>query len=256
MKPWKISNLRNIQWVWAVTVLCILLLAFSSSDGRAASQLKGADQRAAEKADELYAQGNHLAAYNKYLRLAKKGDPFSQYRASYMNLRGEGVEQDYSEAFAWAVLAAESEDQQLVQYFEEVKSLVPQEQREEAQKAAENHMRQWGKVALAIEARNKAKRELRGCTGSRLGTRCEEVYAMEMPRFWAINPAEGGSAAPSGSVSAAPTGAGGDTRDVAHYQQLREYSAELDRFIEKEAGTVELGEFEVIEPAEEQPQDQ
>ena len=50
--------------------------------------------------------------------------------------------------------------------------------------------------------------ELRECTGSRLGTRCEEVYAAQMPKFRGINPGNGsdnvgGSASRSGSRSSA-----------------------------------------------------
>lgn len=214
-----------------------------------------ADQRAAARADADYAEGDYRRAFKTYLQLAKKGDPFSQYRASYMYLTGEGVERDYARAFAWAVLAAESEDPQLEAYLEEVKVLVPTDTRDDAQEQAEHHLREWGRVALAIEARRKADRRLRSCTGSRLGTRCEEVYAMEMPKFWSISPGDGsgtdgGGAAPSGSVSGAVSGAGTATRDQEHYRELREYAAELDRYIEREAGSVELGEFEVLEPEE------
>lgn len=214
------------------------------------------DQRAAQQADAAYEAGEFSRAFKGYLRLAKKGDPFSQYRSSYMYLQGEGVEPDIPNAFAWAVLAAESKDPQLENYLHEVKALVPADEREAAQRQAENHLRQWGRLALAMEARRKADRQLRGCTGSRLGTRCEEVYAVQMPKFWSINPgdgsgADGGSAAPSGSVSGAVYGAGGEVRDAEHYRELREYSARLDRFIEQESGTVELGEFEVLEPAAE-----
>ena len=104
-----------------------------------------------------------------------------------------------------------------------------------------------------IEARRKAESELRRCTGSRLGTRCEEVYAVQMPKFWSVQPgdgsgADGGSASKSGTVSGAAGGAGGAVRDVEHYQELRAYAAELDRFIEQNAGTVEIRELEVQEP--------
>lgn len=233
---------------WLSGLVMAILLALTSGVAPANS-----DQRAAESADSHYAAGEYRKAYRQYLRLARKGDPFSQYRASYMHLMGEGVEQDYPTAFAWAVLAAESGSPQLETYLEEVKAQVPTGQREAAQRKAEAYLREWGRLALAIEARRKADRQMRSCTGSRLGTRCDEVYAVEMPKFWSINPgagdgSDGGSAAPSGSVSGAGYGAGGATRDAEHYQELREYAAELDRMIEQESGTVELGAFEVLEP--------
>lgn len=234
---------------------CRLLLAVSAVTLFGASPAltaENADQRAAARADEAYAAGSYATALKQYLRLAKKGDPFSQYRSSYMHLKGEGVEPDYPIAFAWAVLAAESGDPQLASYLGEVKALVPIDLRDEAQRQAEAYLREWGRVALAIEARRKVDRELRNCTGSRLGTRCEEVYAMQMPKFWSVRPGDGsgddgGGAARSGTVSSAMAGAGGEVRDAAHYEELRAYSAELDRFIEQNAGNVELGEFKVIE---------
>lgn len=214
---------------------------------------EGPDQRAAAYADKAYTAGRYGSALKTYLRLAKKGDPFAQYRSSYMHLVGEGVDPDTLTAYAWAVLAAESGNPHLVAYLEQVTARVPDAQRKEANRLADDYMREWGRVALAIEARRKAIRELRSCTGSYLGKRCEEVYAVQMPKAFSIQPgdgsgADGGSASRSGTVSAATGGAGGAVRDVEHYQELRAYAAELDRFIEQNAGTVEVRELGVQEP--------
>ena len=186
-------------------ILCALLCALAtvaSADKRSDT----ADQRAAAEADALYAEGNYSKAYDKYLRLAKKGDTFSQYRSSYMSLMGEGTDVNYPAAFGWAVVAAESGDDNLFRYLQEVKALVPADQYEAAEVAAREYTEQWGTIALAVEARREADRKLRECTGSRLGTRCDEVYAMQMPKFWSIAPGagdgtDGGSGAPSGSSS-------------------------------------------------------
>ena len=219
---------------------------------------KSKDELTAEGADAGYDQREYRKALASYMVLARKGDPFSQYRISYMHLQGEGVKVDYSEAFAWAVLAAESGDEKLGSYFEEVKRLVPDDQQDEAQSLAEDYMYRWGRMALAIEARRKADKQLRNCTGSRLGTRCDEVYALEMPKFWKISPgdgsgADGGGAAPSGSVSGMATGAGGEVRDAEHYAEVREARDQLDQYISNKAGTVELGELKVIEPNDSAP---
>ncbi len=214
---------------------------------------KDKDTQIAEQADAAYAQKNYAEAMESYGLLARKGDAFSQYRVSYMHLLGEGVDIDYPEAFAWAVLAAESQNEQLHTYFTEVQERVPPGQRDAAQALAEDYLHRWGRLQLAIEGRKKADQQLRNCTGSRLGTRCEEVYARQMPKFWKISPGagdgtDGGGAAPSGSVSGMAIGSGGETRDGEHYAELREARDQLDQYITNNAGSVELGDFEVIEP--------
>jgi len=248
--------LLNHSPVLALVLLMVLIISCPPALAKQ-PQVDDSDQRAAERADQLYEEGDFSSAYSSYLRLAKKGDPFSQYRASFMNLKGQGVDPDIVQAFAWAVLAAESKDEQLLQYLEDVKVRVPESEREAAQKKAEVYLREWGKLALAREAHSKSKRIRQNCTGSRLGTRCDEVYAVQMPKFWSISPGvgggvDGGSAAPSGSVSSAVQGGGGEIRDAEYYQELKQYTAALEQYIQQESGTVELGEFEVLEPESDQ----
>jgi tetratricopeptide (TPR) repeat protein len=210
------------------------------------------DAQTAERADAAYAEKQYARAMDEYRKLARKGDSFSQYRMSYMHLQGEGVSVAYPEAFAWAVLAAESKNERLETYLSEVKARVPAEHREAAQELAEDYLQRWGRMTLAIQALRKADKQLRNCTGSRLGTRCEEVYAIQMPKFWTINPADEpmGVSAASGTLSGMPSGIGGDVRDAEHYAELREARAQLEHYISNNAGTVELGELQVIEPEE------
>lgn len=228
----------------------LALLLFTPTSLLAAGKNIDKDAQTAERADAAYAQQKYATALDEYGKLARQGDSFSQYRMSYMNLLGEGVPINYPEAFAWAVLAAESRNEQLETYFTEVRDRVPEEQRDAAQNLAEDYLQHWGRMTLAIAARKKADQQLRNCTGSRLGTRCEEVYAMQMPKFWSINPADEppNTSAPSGSVSSMLTGTGSAVRDAEHYAEVREARDQLDQYISNNAGTVELGEFEVVEP--------
>ncbi|MEJ8567299.1 hypothetical protein [Elongatibacter sediminis] len=208
-----------------------------------------------QHADTLYENGEYDDAMKRYKKLAKKGDSFSQYRVSYMYLEGQGEEEDLVEAFAWAYLAAQNGQKELKDYRDAVGSLVPEKKRRKAERRVDYYMRKWGNTSLAADASRGARHELRSCTGSRLGTRCEEVYAMQMPKFWATTPGhgggsrgDGGSAAPSGSVASAQgNGAGGAVQDMAYYQELRARIRALDQYIGEEGGNVELGEFEVIE---------
>ena len=59
-------------------------------------------QLAQQAADDAYDNGTYATAYKKYLKLARRGDTFSQYRLSYMHFQGQSVDVDWAEAFAWA----------------------------------------------------------------------------------------------------------------------------------------------------------
>lgn len=215
-----------------------------------------------QQADQLYANGKFSEALTNYLRLAKQGDSFSQYRVSYMYLQGQGRESDVVESFAWATLAAQNKADPLIEYRDTVARLVPKNQQKKAMRKLDYYMRKWGNRQLASDMITKTQRELQDCTGSRLGTRCEEVYAAQMPKFWGINPGDGtelpqtvgGGRAQSGSQSSdIGTGAGGPSRDVAYYQNLRDRIDQLNKYIGENSGSVELGVFEVVED-EQQPE--
>ncbi|HKX57280.1 MAG TPA: SEL1-like repeat protein [Xanthomonadales bacterium] len=208
-----------------------------------------------EQADQQYASGKYHEALPNYLRLAKQGDSFSQYRVSYMYLQGQGRESDIVEAFAWATLAAQNKADPLIDYRDTVARLVPRDQQKKAMRKLDYYMRKWGNRQLASDMITKTQRELQDCTGSRLGTRCEEVYAAQMPKFWGINPGNGsevesvgGGSSQSGSRSSEiGGGAGGPARDVEYYQGLRQRIDELNRYIGENSGNVQLGDFEVVE---------
>ena len=235
--------------------LCLAVLAPLKLDA-AAGQSKYHRQQ--NYADQLYLNGEFGEAMKQYMPLAKKGDSFSQYRISYMYLEGQGTEVDLVESYAWAYLAAQNRQKELVEYRDKVGSLVPEKQHRKALRRVDYYTRKWGNLAIADEAIKGARTELRNCTGSRVGSRCDEVYAAEMPNFWGINPGQGGgsggdggSASASGSHSSGTSGAGGSARDMAYYQQLRDSIRALNQHIEENSGTVELGEFEVLEPTPE-----
>ena len=200
-------------------------------------------------ADEVYAAGDYKKAYKKYLSLARKGDTFSQYRLSYMNFQGQGVNVDWDEAFAWAVLAAQGNNTQLVRYMAALAKEVPEEHHTDATNKAKHYLDRWGDLAIAEDARRGALQELRQCTGSRLGIRCEEVYSMKMPKFWAgglgISPSEGRG---QGSISnTTGNGAGGPVLNTRYYQALRWGVRDIENYLVKNAGNIEIGELEMID---------
>lgn len=233
----------------------VALLALAIASLQASASQKSAYVSQQDKADQQYASGKYTEAFKNYLQLAKRGDSFSQYRVSYMYLEGQGHEADVVEAFAWAYLAAQAKQDPLIDYRDTVSALVPKDQQPKAMRKVDYYMRKWGNRKLASDMITQTKRELNDCTGSRLGTRCEEVYAAQMPKFWGVNPGNGqeaespgGNNAPSGSrTSVIGNEPGAPQRDVAYYQGLRQRIDELNQYIGENSGSVELGVFEVVE---------
>jgi hypothetical protein len=122
-------------------------------------------------ASALYDSGDYKAAYKQYLKLAKKGNFFSQYRMSYMNLMGLGTRADVVESLAWAMLAAESRHASLMKYRAAVAALVPSDQRKKAENKASSYLRRWSgdKDATTDTMASVYKG---GCTGTRLARNC------------------------------------------------------------------------------------
>lgn len=231
----------------------LLLAIFASilfSTSALSQQEEGEYSASQMEADALYDEGKHRQAYYKYRDLARRGDSFSQYRLSILHLGGHGTDKDIVDAYAWAVLAAQNKNPDLVAYRDTVYGAVPEDSRDTAKKQADKLLRRWGNHKIARTARKSVRRNLRSCTGSRLGSTCEFVYAGSMPSGVAIacgsddcGPANGRAAVGRGTESQNQSPA---TRDVAYYQELRQTMKALDQHIEAE-GNVEIGELEVSE---------
>lgn len=224
--------------------------------------------RTQEQADGYYQEGEYRKAYRKYRDLAKVGDSFAQYRLSTMNLYGRGVSKDPAEAFAWSVLAAQNKHPDLVQYRDLLFQALPEDERDDAEDKAEKYMDRYGNLALAEKARRSARRQLNSCTGSRLSTRCEEVYVADMPLVFpgagsgfdgestdaADAPTVVTNSSVARTVESGTTGTG--FRDAEYYQGLRTAMRQLDQYIAEHSGTVELGEFELLDDdAPREPED-
>jgi hypothetical protein len=157
--------------------LIIVLLCFSlaSIPGLASSEQVAWRQ----EATALYENGDYAGAYKKYLKLGKKGDWFSQYRISYMNLNGLGTSENVIESLAWAVLAAQNGQGDLVRYQDAVAALVPEDKRKKAQQKVDYYMRRWGKDDSADNRKSSGD-----CTGSRLSAYCKPTSSKQTWISW------------------------------------------------------------------------
>lgn len=147
----------------------ILLLCGLAATSPLPANTGSADPAGAAAAE--FERGDYKAAYKSYLKLAKEGDAFAQYRVSYMELMGLGTKPDVVEAMAWAVLAAESGHEELVRYQDAVAAVVPSKKRKKAQARTDYYLRRWGRVdngGGGTLARNSEG----VCTGSRLARNC------------------------------------------------------------------------------------
>ena len=119
------------------------------------------------EADKYYQQQNFKKAFRGYYKLAKIGDHYSQGQVSEMYAKGEGKSVDLNKAYAWAVLAAEDGDDQLVS--NSTRLLQQTIDKTEAQNTAEKLKKKYGKQALIAKADKKAERDnVPDCTGRRI----------------------------------------------------------------------------------------
>ena len=130
------------------------------------------DSEQKDEAALLYDNGEYKSAYKQYLKLAKDGDTFAQYRVSFMRLTGLGTKEKVSEAMAWAVLASQSGDAELKEYRDTVATLVPADKRKSIERKATNYVRRYGSEDALEEAAPVGATGTE-CTGSRLMRHCE-----------------------------------------------------------------------------------
>jgi hypothetical protein len=120
----------------------------------------------------LYDRGEHSNAYREYLKLAKDGESFAQYRVSYMLAMGLGTDADPVDSLAWAVVAATSAEGELDSYQEAIAASVPSKARKKAQKRVDYFLRRWGTGQYSKSGNTLAWSSEGGCTGSRLAGNC------------------------------------------------------------------------------------
>ena len=75
----------KIQRLLTIVIIACLTMASASVIGN--SDSSGWQ----DEASSLYASGDYTKAYKQYVKQGKKGDRFSQYRLSYMHLKGLGA---------------------------------------------------------------------------------------------------------------------------------------------------------------------
>lgn len=147
------------------------LLRGQSRTGMSGETATDAEQLAGA-ADAAFERGDYSSALAHYRELAQIGDKFSQYRIAVMYERGLGFDPDPVEALAWAALADEFRQDELVEYRKRLESRLAPQQLEAAKERARQLSSRYSELALLRDRLHQEKQKLKNCTGSRVGSTC------------------------------------------------------------------------------------
>ncbi len=210
------------------------------TDGRVSMNAVQSLQLMQQQADEAYAGAHFQRAHELYMHLNQVGDKFAQFRIAAMYEDGNFVAQNLVEAYAWSFLAAETGRQAFRDYHQQIKARLQPDQLSLARERAGELVAEHGIFVQAIRAQQMLRNELKACTGSRVGNRCDAVSsnsydcglsADRLPARKCLRIGSLGLAAVAGAFPA----------------QIRQVQNGLRDFIrEYNPGSVELGDFELI----------
>jgi len=202
-----------------------------------------------QRADKAYDSGHYRRAFDMYRDLATIGDKFSQYRLATMYESGLYVEPDPLTAYAWSYVAAETDIAPLREYHDGIKRTLNAEQLAAARLKAADLLNQYGLYANALDAKRMLRDELKKCTGSRTGSRCDRVSVTSFdcnasndrgrPTLTCLRIGSMGLLSVAGTFPAT----------------LRSLNLALDTTIQNyQPGVVEFGDFELIDDSEAAPE--
>lgn len=179
--------LGKMQCVLLVLGCCLLLSAWqfawgqnlgSVVDGGGSMNAVQALQQLQQRADEAYAKADYERAHKLYLHLNQVGDKYAQFRLAAMYEDGDFVEQDLLAAYAWSLLAAETGRKAFRDYHQQIKARLSSDQLPQARQRASELVAEHGIFIQAMRAQDMLRKEIKGCTGSRVGNRCDAVSSV------------------------------------------------------------------------------
>jgi TPR repeat protein len=157
------SQAKHMKTAVITALVVLTFFHFSSSMANEARQMRA-------EADQYYASSDYKRAFKTYLKLAKFGDRYSQNKVSDMYANGEGRSVDMVDAYAWAAVAVEGNDEKLAKLKEDLYSRI--EDTAKAEKEAAKLVKKYGRQAhqKRIAQHNKRGRVVDegSCTGSKL----------------------------------------------------------------------------------------
>ncbi len=127
-------------------------------------------------ANAAFDRGEYANALVQYQQLAEQGEKFAQYRVGMMQYFGLGTDADIVSAYSWMATAAEDQVEIMKKFQLLMWEEMDADQRDEATKQAIRREMKAGTEVMDLEARrDRRRRELDGCTASRLGRGCDRA---------------------------------------------------------------------------------
>ncbi len=125
--------------------------------------------RIQEQADKLYERADYERAFSIYRdELAPLGDKYGQYMVGFMYLAGKGVPEDRVAASAWYRVAAERGAKEFVRARDGLVKALDAEQKAQSDRMFIELRKEYGDLALLMEAALVDQKLLQKSTGSRL----------------------------------------------------------------------------------------
>ena len=120
------------------------------------------------QAEAIYQRAEYERAFFIYSNeLAPIGDKYGQYMVGYMHLAGKGVPEDRALASAWYRLAAERGGKEFIAVRDALMAILDDAQTARSDELFVELRRQYGDLALLLQAARKEQKVLKGRTGSR-----------------------------------------------------------------------------------------
>jgi TPR repeat protein len=167
-----VSNFRSKLTSFVAVLVClqVSLAAAQESVGHRGVPIDIKRLEVQDHANRVYERADYERAFFIFRNeLAKMGDKYGQYMVGYMYLTGKGVDEDRVVASAWYRLAAERGVEQYVAVSDQLWLSFDAAQQSRSDQLFVQLRKQFGDLALVLQATRDDYDLLRSRTGSRLG---------------------------------------------------------------------------------------
>lgn len=137
--------------------------------------------RVQNQAEEVFLRGDYERAFFIYRNeLTPIGDKYGQYMVGFLYLTGKGIERNVVAASAWYRLAAERGTTQFERARDQLLTQLSEAQLAQSDAMYIDIRRKYGDLAILARAIREDYDELRGRTGSRLGSDTSPVAVVDL----------------------------------------------------------------------------
>jgi len=163
-----------------LTCLQPFIAAAQESSSLPNASINARTLRVQDKAEEIYERTDYKRAFFIYRNeLATIGDKYGQYMVGFMYLAGKGVPEDRVAASAWYRLAAERGTKEFVQVRDGLVKALDAEQKARSDRLFIELRKEYGDLAILMEAVRADYALLQQRTGSRLAAGTSPMLIMD-----------------------------------------------------------------------------